>query len=131
MVRSTDDLPTSIGTFDARRTPVASIFHTAVQAFQFHFQLEPSPLGTHIVCDLFIKMTQAEGEAPDRSVSCCTVFCHVSLARVCLTWPQRTHLARRRTTAASCGRAPREMEPQTPDTRCPCATHDRYSFRTY
>lgn len=76
MVRSTDDLPTSIGTFDARRTPVASIFHTAVQAFQFHFQLEPSPLGTHIVCDLFIKMTQAEGEAPDRSVSCCTVFCH-------------------------------------------------------
>lgn len=71
-------------------------------------------------------MTQAEGEAPERSVSCCTVFCHVSLARVCLTW-RRTRPARRRTTAASCGRAPRATPRQTPDTRCPCATHDRYS----
>lgn len=76
-------------------------------------------------------MAQTEEEAPGHSVSVAPNFVmYVLLAHDCLTWPRRTHRARRRTTAAFYGRAPRARAPVTPDTRCPCATHDRYSSRT-
>lgn len=71
------------------------------------------------------KMTETDVEAADGSVSLICVLWddwHV------IVWhgPARIRRAPRRTTAGS-WRARRARAPATPATRCPCATHDRYS----
>lgn len=93
-----------------------------------------SPLGTHLVCDLFItneadrwRSGGAISKWLHRVLSYIIGTCMFNMAR-------RSRPARRRTTAASCGRArtrTRTTAPRTPDTRCPCATHDRYSLSTF
>lgn len=52
------------------------------------------------------------------------------MAHDCLWWLRRTHPARRPTTAVSCVRVRRSRAPATRATRCPCATHDRYTQST-